>query len=77
METDMVERTLKSCTSFPNAFFIATDSIHDDKVLGIVGCKQLTDSTCERTRLTVVPEARYPNPYESTLKQLITLLSDL
>lgn len=55
----MNDETLAFCTTYPNAFFIATDVINDDKVLGMIGCEKITDSTFELTRLTVLPDARY------------------
>ena len=55
----MKDETLEYCTTFPNAFFVATDEINDDKILGIIGCEKVNDTTFELTRLTVLPEARY------------------
>ena len=59
LKNEMKDKKLEFCTSSPNAFFIATDERHNDKVLGIVGCEKLDSYACELNRLTVLPNARY------------------
>ena len=59
LANEMNDETLEFCTTYPNAFFVATDEINDDKVLGIIGCEEVTGTTFELTRLTVLPDARY------------------
>ena len=54
----MGDRQLKLWTTYPNRFFVATPIANDKVVLGIVGCKRISDTTTELARLVVVPTAR-------------------
>ena len=58
MEGDMGESDLKFWTTHPNAFFVATSIDNDDVILGIIGCKKISDRTTELNRLVIVPSAR-------------------
>ena len=59
MENDMGDQKLAFWTTYPNIFFVATHTANENKVLGIVGCKKISNTTTELNRLVVVPEARY------------------
>ena len=58
MERDMGDRQLKPWTTYPNIFFVATPIENDKLILGIVGCKKISDTTTELARLVVAPNAR-------------------
>ena len=59
MESNMRDQELTLWTTYPNVFFIATHTENENKVLGIIGCKKISNTTTELARLVVVPDARY------------------
>ena len=58
-DSDLKDIDLIAWTRYPNAFFVATSFENDSRVLGIIGCRKIADTTIEFARLTVAPEARY------------------
>ena len=66
MGKDFKDPNLTFWTTEPNAFFVATHSSNENKILGFVACsnarlfnEKSTNTTLEFGRLTVVPDARY------------------
>ena len=65
MGNDFKNPELPFWTTEPNAFFVATHSSNERRILGFVACSNVrlfneksTNTTLEFGRLTVVPDAR-------------------